>query len=173
VAEKGVESLLERIRARIAEERPCDHPDEWLPVQPPIGSGLLDEAEAQLGFALPELLRRLYTEVGNGGFGPVFGLLPLSRASLGDNPPATAEFDLVGEYLWLRRAEPDRVARCGWRPGLVPAFYCGCTVFEFVDCLAPGGPVVPLDVGADMDPLPPIESLAARLEEWLAARYPW
>jgi hypothetical protein len=55
----------------------------------------------------------------------------------------------------------------------VPAFYCGCTVFEFVDCLAAGGPVVLLDLGADMDALLPIESLAARLEEWLSGRYPW
>lgn len=165
--------LIERIRARITDGPPCDHPNEWLPVQPPTDPDQLAEAEARLGFPLPDLLRRLYTEVGNGGFGPVFGLLPLSRASLGDDPPAAAEFDLVGQYEWLRGAELARLAGTGWRLGQVPAFYCGCTVFEFVDCLAPGGPVVPLDLGADLGALPPIGSLATRLEEWLAGRYPW
>lgn len=168
-----MESLIERIRKRVADGPPCDHPNEWLPVQPPIPAGVVADAEAQLGFDLPDLLRRLYTEVGNGGFGPVFGLIPVSQTSLGDHPPAEAEFDVLGQYVWLSRSEPERAAGCGWRPGMVPVFYCGCTVFEFVDCLAPGGPVVPLDLGTDMDALPPVGSLAARMEEWLSGRYPW
>jgi hypothetical protein len=168
-----VESLIERIRARIAGGRPCDLPGEWLPVQPPAGPAALADAEARLGFPLPDLLRQLYTEVGNGGYGPAFGLLPVSAASLGPDPPAEAEFDLVGQYQWLRTAGPGRVGGTGWRPGLVPAFYLGCTVFEFVDCLAPGGPVVPLDLGAETEPCPPVPSLAARLEMWLSGAEPW
>jgi hypothetical protein len=168
-----VDALIERIRARIAEGRPCDLPGEWLPLQPAAEPEAVTDAEARLGFPLPELLRRLYTEVGNGGYGPAFGLLPVSAASLGPDPPAEAEFDLVGQYAWLSRAEPDRVGWTGWRPGLVPVFYLGCTVFEFVDCLAPGGPVVILDLGAEMEPQPPVPSLAARLEMWLSGEEPW
>lgn len=125
----------------------------------------MTDAESLLGFALPDLLRRMSTEVGDGGFGPVFGLLPLSA---GD-----AEFDLVREYRALREAGSARAARTGWRSGLVPVFYCGCTVFEFVDCFADGNPVVPLDLGSDMESLTPVASLTERLEAWLAGRYPW
>ena len=168
-----MESLIERIRARIRDGRPCDLPGEWLPVQPPAEPAAVADAEARVGFPLPDLLRRLYVEVGNGGVGPSFGLLPLSIASLGADPPAEAEFDLVGQYLRLRDAGPGRVGWTGWRPGLVPAFYCGCTVFEFVDCLAPGGPVLLLDLGAEMELPPPVPLLAARLEMWLAGDQPW
>ena len=35
---------------------------------------LCDSAELQLGFSLPTFLRELYVKVGNGGFGPGYGL---------------------------------------------------------------------------------------------------
>jgi hypothetical protein len=162
------DSLIERIRARIRDGQPCDHPGEWLPVLPSVSLHIVADAEAQLGFSLPFILRRLYTDIGNGGFGPVYGLLPLSSESLGDVRPAEAEFDLVCEYLRHTKNRPD-----GWRIGMVPVFYCGCTVFEFVDCLTAEGAIVPLDLGTDMDSLPPIASLAARLEQWLSGKYPW
>jgi hypothetical protein len=168
-----VESLIEQIRARIADGRPCDLPGEWLPAQPPVDPGSIAGAEAALGFPLPDLLRRLYAEIGNGGYGPGFGLLPLSAASLGPNPPAEAEFDLVGQYEWLRQADPDRVGWTRWRPGLVPTFYYGCTVFEFVDALDPNGPVVLLDLGAELDELRQCPPLADRLEVWLSGRELW
>jgi hypothetical protein len=56
---------------------------------------------------------------------------------------------------------------------MVPAFYCGCSVFEFVDCYNPDAAVVPLDLGADMEEWPPVPSLAGRLEMWLAGEQPW
>ena|ERR1043165_5975854 len=37
----------------------------------------LGRAEMQLGFALPPIVRDLFTKVGNGGFGPGYGILPL------------------------------------------------------------------------------------------------
>jgi hypothetical protein len=168
-----MELLIERIRTRIAGGPPCDVPGEWLPVQPPASPAAVADAEARLGFPLPELLRRLYTEVGNGGYGPGFGLLPVSAASLGPQPPAGADFDLVGQYEGLRRADPGEVTWTRWRPGLVPTFYYGCTVFEFVDARDPGGPVVLLDLGAEMDDLRPGPPLAERLEMWLAGREVW
>jgi hypothetical protein len=164
--------LLDRIRARIAEGRPCEHPGEWLPVQPATTPAEVGAVEGRLGFHLPELLRRLYTEVGNGGYGPVFGLLPLTVMSLGDDAPPEAEFELAGDYARL-------VRRYGaeWPAGLVPAFYCGCTVFEFVNCRSPDGPVVWFDEGteelSELLAREPVPSLAARLETWLAGEQPW
>jgi hypothetical protein len=166
-------SLLDRIRARIAEGRPNDHPGEWLPVQPSVSPEGVAAVEAQLGFRLPGLLRRLYTEVGNGGFGPGFGLIPLSAASLGDRPPPEAEFDLAGDYerLVCRHAGGREG---GWPAGLVPAFYFGCTAFEFVDCRDPAGPVVWFDEGSEeLSELfgragEAVPSLERRLGLWLA-----
>jgi len=159
-----MDSLIARIRARIAAGCPCDFPNEWLPVQRPIARKLIADAEVQLGFSLPDLLQQLYAEVGNGGYGPCAGLLPLSDASLGTQRPPEAEFDLLSEALRLRHRCPTTA---GWHPGLVPVFYCGCNVFECVDCLARSAPVITLDFGTDADELPSWPSLTVRLEEWL------
>ena len=168
-----MDSLIDRIRGRVAGDTPCDEPGVWFPVLPPVGPPALSEAEPALGFALHELLRRLYSSVGNGGFGPSYGMVPLSAESLGPEPPPEAEFTLVGQYSWLRSAPPDRVAWTGWRPGLVPVFYCGSACFEFVDCFSSDGTVVALDLGTEVDPpFRPVPSLADRLELWLTDRPP-
>lgn len=41
----------------------------------------LSRAETALGFALPALVRRLYLEIADGGFGPGYGLMPLARVA--------------------------------------------------------------------------------------------
>ena len=43
----------------------------------PAPPAAVAEAEELAGRSLPSLLRRLYLEVGNGGFGPGYGLLGL------------------------------------------------------------------------------------------------
>jgi hypothetical protein len=172
-----VDTLLDRIRARIVEGKPCDHSGMWLPVQPPTTPAEVAAVEGRLGFQLPELLRRLYTQIGNGGFGPVFGLIPLSLVSLGGHAPAEAEFELVGDYARLVRRYASKPCSGGWPVGLAPVFYCGCTVFEFVDCRSPDGPVVWFDEGgeelSELLTREPVPSLAARLELWLADEQPW
>jgi len=47
---------------------------ERLPPLRPASPEAVDEAEEAFGFPLPGLLRRLYAEVGNGGFGPGYGI---------------------------------------------------------------------------------------------------
>jgi hypothetical protein len=44
----------------------------------PASDAEFDAAEAALGVRLPIILRRVYREVGNGGYGPGYGLLPLT-----------------------------------------------------------------------------------------------
>ncbi|MGP3934211.1 SMI1/KNR4 family protein [Nonomuraea sp. KM88] len=44
-------------------------------VLPVASSEAVAEAEAAIGYPLPSLLRRLYLEVGNGGFGPRGGII--------------------------------------------------------------------------------------------------
>src|SRR5260370_11569184 len=65
----------------------------------PVTGEDLAQAEAQLCFGLLSFLRRLYLEVGNGGFGPGYGLFPLH-----DHSPSLAPLtgSLVAAYLGIR-----------------------------------------------------------------------
>lgn len=66
--------LFRQLRARAEEVWP--EYEEWYG---PLLDEELRESEEMLGFPLPEFVRRVYTQVGNGGFGPgycgVLGLL--------------------------------------------------------------------------------------------------
>jgi hypothetical protein len=62
-------------------------------IAPPATVAEVDAAEVALGFAIPPLLRRLYTEVGNGGFGPNYGLEGVPTI-----PPVPGTADIVALY---------------------------------------------------------------------------
>lgn len=51
------------------------------PQFPPVTDVAVDEAERRIGYRLPALLRRVYTEVGDGGFGPDGGLASLREGN--------------------------------------------------------------------------------------------
>jgi hypothetical protein len=72
---------------------------------PPTPAEALERAEAELGVALPEVLRRVYTEVADGGFGPAGGLVPLAS--------------LVATYRDLRSWSPGPEGQV-WPEGLLP-----------------------------------------------------
>lgn len=100
-------------------------------------------AEAQLGFRLPALLRELYVTVGNGGFGPGYGLFGLC----GGAPMFSCggEFYLVDIYRsFLRRPH----AYAPWQERLLPICHWGCTLYSYLDCALPQAPVMSLDENA-------------------------
>src|SRR6185437_14876539 len=67
------EEIFEAIRARVQEGRLVD--GEFQPdLAPPASEDDLRAAERVIGFPLPPLLRRLYGEIANGGFGPSLGV---------------------------------------------------------------------------------------------------
>lgn len=53
---------------------PADDPKRFGFAFPPASEEQLQEAEARIGFSLPPLLRAMYANVANGGFGPGLGL---------------------------------------------------------------------------------------------------
>jgi len=61
-----------------ADEDPSDRPSDLLP---PASQDDIAAVEAALGFPLPDDLKQLYTSVGNGGFGPSVGFLPLAEVA--------------------------------------------------------------------------------------------
>ena len=70
--------------------------------------------ERLLGFALPPLMRRIYMEIGNGGFGPGYGLIGLTNGvpdDTGKTGPAI--------YQQFRRAGSE-VRNWKWPDRLLP-----------------------------------------------------
>jgi hypothetical protein len=170
----SMDELVARIKARTAEPMRAREADAWVepidPVPPPATEAEVDAAEAALGFPLPSLLRRLYLEVGNGGWGPVYGFqgIPTGGAEPDEN-------DLVGFYQQF--VAPERALEHPavlWPRGLVVILSHGCVTFEVCDFLSPPYPVLLLDDSWDPERpvaeglLPVAPSLAERLELWLA-----
>jgi cell wall assembly regulator SMI1 len=48
-------------------------------IYPVASEATIQAAEAELGLRLPALLRELYKQVGNGGYGPGYGLMLETR----------------------------------------------------------------------------------------------
>lgn len=107
-------------------------------IERPASEEELKRAEQRLGIEIPPLLGRMLREIGNGGFGPGYGLLGVEsgkRDARGD--------DLIGHYLFLRSAVEPREGE--WPEGIVPLLSWGggvfsCGVFRERDC-----PIVEFD----------------------------
>jgi hypothetical protein len=134
---------------------------EPLPPRTPAPIEAVEAAESVIGFSLPRLLRRLYLQVANGGFGPGYGMLGV-RGGHTDNTSRTA----VDLYIHARAASSGAWR---WMPdGLLPICHWGCAIYSFVDCSHPDGPIW----GWDPNPGPSDERAlfpqSMRLAEWLS-----
>lgn len=149
-----------RVDALAAElQTPAERP----PVVPALPAAV-DRAEGELGFPLPADLRRLYLEVGDGGFGPSAGLLSIGA--------------VAARYRSLA-AEVPRTQR--WPDRLLPLVDDG-SVIVALDASSEAGPVRSWDPDGlgersgdaawrrSFEDVAP--SLAAWLEGWLGARSP-
>jgi hypothetical protein len=139
---------------------------EPLPRTPPATLPAVQRAESLLGAALPDLLRRLYLEISNGGFGPAYGILGLDDGFRDD----------------MKRTAVDILdSRCDWAgmpDNLHPLCHWGCAIYSFVHC--PSGRMF----GWDPNPVAPDDDVPFfeqeyTLDAWLAAwldgslRQPW
>ncbi len=168
-----MESLIERIKVRVADPLRAVDAATWVEptptIRPPATLAEVDAAEEALSFPIPLLLRRLYTEVGNGGFGPNYGLEGVPTI-----PPTPGASDIVVLYEQYSGSQPEYPA-FQWPCGLVPLIGGGCLYIECVDFSHPPHAVAMFD-GGDCDwERPVIESLkpvaaslVERLEAWLA-----
>lgn len=104
------------------------------PLPIPASPDAVAEAEEAIGYRLPHLLRRLYLEVANGGFGP--------RGDVRGVPgrPTSGEWaDIVDVHRAFNSGpEPNAPA---W---LVRLLDWGCAIWSLVDCRDPAGPDVGL-----------------------------
>ena len=93
---------------------------------------MLAETEARLGFTLPPLLARVYTEVADGEFGPGYGLLSLENLE-------PDEQSLSEVYLEFRAG--------GWPEGLLPLWDWGCAMWSCLDGRSDEGPIITSNQG--------------------------
>ncbi len=101
----------------------------------PLTEEQMGAAESELDFRLPVFLRRIYTEVANGGFGPSYGLLGLKGGMLNEE-----KCDAVAQYVGYRELDPSD-PHWRWPKALLPVGHLGCAMYLCVDCVKPDGPV--------------------------------
>ncbi|MPZ40899.1 MAG: hypothetical protein GEU95_23170 [Rhizobiales bacterium] len=107
---------------------------------PPASAEQVAQTETLLGFALPPLLRDLYMQVANGGFGPGFGLIGLEDgASLYEG---ANDGDIAFIYRSFLR---HRTRNEPWAEKLLPICHWGCTYYSYLDCALPQAPVMGFD----------------------------
>ncbi|MEU5530679.1 hypothetical protein ABZ744_27475 [Micromonospora chersina] len=125
-----------------------------LPPLEPACAEAVPEAERLLGHPLPPLLRRLYLEVANGGFGP--GVLGVAGGYTDDL-----------ERTAVDRLDPREPS------GLFPFAYWGCAIYSYVDCSEPSAMMWGFDPNsglAERSFFPEGISLTEWLSRWLEGR---
>ena len=131
--------------------------------RPPASAAALDAAESAVGRAMPPLLRRLYGELANGGFGPEYGIYTVE---------------------WAVSAFTTRASSNDWPmdelpASLVPLSSWGCGIETYVDWGDPAGQVWGFDPNEQGGPSLPLHKQEFVLAEWLALwldghlRQPW
>jgi hypothetical protein len=105
----------------------------------PLEESSIRRAELTLGLPLPPLLRNAYLRVGNGGFGPGYGLLPLIL-----DDETTGEESAVDLFTAFCSEDAEDPA-WSWPRHHLPFCDWGCAIRSCVDCSKPDGSVVTFD----------------------------
>ncbi|WP_395753698.1 SMI1/KNR4 family protein [Prosthecobacter sp.] len=99
-----------------------------LRVRVPAGAADLARTEGLIGVRFPWFLRALFLEVGNGGFGPGYGVMGICLAGADARPGISLEETHLEHSAWC--------AECGfdWPKDLVPLIDHGCGIYTCLDC---------------------------------------
>ena len=160
--------LIDRLRQRLTDpEKIVGRAGEIESrVFPPATEKVVQDAEKNLGFVLPETLRSIYLNVANGGVGPSLGLLGITGGATDDQGRNAIE--LLDQFLdWNNyQGEDDPEEGWSWPSKVLPICYRGCTVYECLDCGVPEPPVSVVDI-SDQDWEKPFEQTSSSLRSWL------
>lgn len=146
------DEIIAAVRAQLASKEPTA----------PASQDAVDDAERVIGHPLPSLLRRLYLEVANGGFGPRSGVLGVSGGKWrGDWA------DIVDVYQAFSAAPDSEVPE-----GLVWLFDWGDAIWSLVDCRDSAGLMFGWDPNDGLEGalFPTGQNLAGWLSDALAGR---
>jgi hypothetical protein len=122
------QNLIRRLQERNADrERATDggiHPRK---PAPPVAPKALQVAERAIGLELPELLRAIYLKVGNGGFGPEYGIVGTKGGAKLDGCTLETCYQNM-----LKLQKQNSIWR--WPRRLLPIANYGCGMWSCVDC---------------------------------------
>jgi hypothetical protein len=90
---------------------------------PPTSADAIEAAEREMGCHFHQFHRRLFREVGNGGFGPGYGLIGIPEGSLDVEERSLIELN-QGLFSDHDGQMSSVVPLCGW----------GCGIWSCVDC---------------------------------------
>jgi len=122
----------------------------------PASEAEVSAAEAAIGVTLPRLLRRLYLEVANGGFGPRGGILG------GGGGPWIGDWSGIVEVHATFSEHPD-FPPPAW---LVWIFDWGCNTWSLIDCRTPEGRMWSWDPNVD-ESVNPLFEAGLTFERWI------
>jgi len=105
--------------------------EERVAIFPPVLSSMLCVAEEQLSLSLPQLLRQLYLKIGNGGFGPGYGLLGFVGGHL--NVEGMSIVDVYFDHL-------SQIEN--WPKSILPICEWGESIWTCLDCNTNAGDII-------------------------------
>lgn len=147
----NMNDLLSAVRDRIVEPklRVDLSSSRTPPLYPMATTAALDAAEDAIGSALPELLRRLFSEVENGGFGPGAGLVGVEGGHT----------DVDGRTLGASYAA---LRSRGWPEGVLPLCDLGDAAWSCLDGRSSDHRILTMNQGE-------VTQTTFTLSSWLAA----
>ncbi|MFJ8080126.1 SMI1/KNR4 family protein [Streptomyces sp. NPDC096205] len=122
----------------------------------PASEAVVAMAEQQIGFPIPVLLRRLYLEAANGGFGPEGGVLGVPGGEWNGDWS-----DIVHIHKAIQD-DPDEE----FPPHYIWLYEWGCGIWSLADCRDPSGPMWGWD--GNEDGMKALFSLNMKFEEWIS-----
>jgi hypothetical protein len=160
-------TLVAKLRERASDSSRATDEAADMPIgaSPAVDDESIARAETILGRRLPDLLRDVYRHVGDGGFGPGYGLLRLLP-----DPRSDDRESVVGLYTAFCSTDPEDAA-WSWPVDLIPFCDWGCAIRTCVDCSTPNGAIITFDPNVRDPGEPMSKALAAThpsLESWFA-----
>jgi len=160
------DELIARVARRARDQR--TQTDMGSVSVPIIGPRLTDSAAATsenlLGFAVPDLLKAVYRQVGNGGFGPGYGLIGLIGGAEDDRGRNAVQL-----YELYSSSDPEDPG-WKWPEALLPICHWGCAIYSCIECKTDGFPIVVFDPNMhDESWLRCFLAQQRNLESWLSA----
>jgi len=119
------------------------------------------KAEAAIGFEIPSLLKRFYSEVSNGisaSGRSIYGVEGGHKGSTGT---------LVEQYFSLRGAYDYVGELDDWNPKLLPVCDWGCAMYSCVDC---SDPTFPISTWEDCELWPEDYTLRDFFKRWIKGK---
>jgi hypothetical protein len=170
--DETIANLVEQLKRKLAEDSlEGAYADQY----PPISLDRVVAAEQTLGFGLPQLLQILYTEVGNGGFGPYDGIVGLEGGWATNEGEGETLLELYQHY----QLEFPFFSQWHWPSALLPICEDGYGVV-CLDCSQPQSPVISFQVelpnskgiGWELKLRQEAPSFQIWLEDWINRKHP-